>query len=199
MAILAVTLTVAIALIGLSRPQSNAATSPRSSRPAPTTHPTGSAVAAAAQGLPRSAPVQITVPAMKLVTGLRPLGLSADKRAMQLPTTDEAGWYTAGSTPGQPGPTIVVGYIADGHGPGVFAHLAELRTGEQILLRRTDGKVVVYQVDTIASYPRGHFPSAEVYAVSSMPTLRVITTGGSLHRGDPPGNVVVFAHQIAVR
>lgn len=196
MAVLIVILTVAIAVVGLSRSRSTAA-GPASSPDLAPTRPTGPS---AGPGLSRSAPVRIAIPAMRLDAELRPLAVSADKRTMQLPTrTSEAGWYTSGATPGQPGPTIVVGYIADEHGPGVFAHLTDLRAGGQILLRRADGKVVEYRVDQIASYPRGHFPSAEVYAVSGMPTLRLITTGGSLHHGDPPGNVVVYAHQVAVR
>ena len=196
MALLLVILTVAVAVEALSRPRPTAAGTPTAPGASPVHRPSPSVAA----GLPRSAPVRISIPAMKLNTTLRPLGVSADKHTMQLPAkAGEAGWYTSGATPGQPGPTIVVGYIADGHGPGVFSRLGALKAGGEILLRRTDGRLVDYRVDRIASYPRGHFPSAEVYATSSLPTLRLITTGGTLHRGDPPGNVVVYAHQVAVR
>jgi sortase (surface protein transpeptidase) len=148
----------------------------------------------------RSAPVRLTIRAIGVDGGLQHLGLSADKKTMRLPSDPKtAGWYEEGPSPGEVGPTIIVGYISSPDGPGVFHRLAGLTVGAGIAVRRADTKVVTYRVDRIASYPANKLPSNEVYGRTSQPALRLITCGGTLRPGQPVGNVVVFAHQIGVR
>ncbi|MDO7868390.1 hypothetical protein [Nocardioides jiangxiensis] len=42
-------------------------------------------------------------------------------------------------------------------------------------------------------YARGTFPAATVFPQTRRPELRLISTGGPLHDGDPLGNAVVTA------
>lgn len=151
------------------------------------------------QGLTRSAAVRLSIPAIGVDGELQHLGLNADHKTMQLPAAAQAGWFKQSATPGETGPTIIVGYIASQKGPGVFSHLGRLKVGSRISLRRADGTVVVYGVDKVATYAPKAFPTAKIYAPTRQPTLRLITCGGALRSGAAVGNVVVYGHQVSVR
>lgn len=158
------------------------------------------AAPATPDGLPRSAPTRLTIASIGVSSTLQTLGLDRDGTTMQLPPNPkQAGWYKLGATPGQDGPTIITGYIASAAGPGVFHRLAGLRKNDTIQLKRTDGRTVTYRVTRIVSYPKDTFPTNKVFTSSPVPTLRLITTGGSLHPKQKPGNVVVYADQISVQ
>lgn len=83
-------------------------------------------------------------------------------------TRPRAGWYESGATPGEPGPTITAGRDRR----GVFDRLTALKIGAHVDVRRTDGALVSYRVDEIATYPARAFPAAEVYEPTSTSTLR---------------------------
>jgi sortase (surface protein transpeptidase) len=186
---------VALGIVTASRPQRQTSATP--SQTAPPTAP--SSPTPNRQLLARSAPVRLTIPAIGVDGGLERLGLSADKKTMRLPSHPRtAGWFEDGPSPGEVGPTIIVGYIATQRGPGVFHRLARLKAGANIAVRRADTMVVTYQVDRIASYPPNKLPSAKVYGRTKQPALRLITCGGMLRPGQPVGNTVVYAHQVAV-
>jgi sortase (surface protein transpeptidase) len=151
------------------------------------------------RGLDHSPAVRLRIPAIGVNGALQSLALNKNQQTMQLPTPASAGWYAQGAAPGEVGPTIIVGYIAGPEGPGVFVRLGALKVGAQVDVRRADGKDVVYRVDEIASYSAKTFPVDKVYARTAQPTLRLITCGGVLRRGQAAGNVVVYGHQLSVR
>ncbi len=187
---------VALGIVTASRPQRHGA----SATPTQTTPPTvPSSPTPSRRLLARSAPVRLIIPAIGVDGGLEHLGLTADKKTMRLPSHPRtAGWFEDGPSPGEVGPTIIVGYIATQRGPGVFHRLAHLKAGANIAVRRADTMVVTYRVDQIASYPPNKLPSAKVYGRTKQPALRLITCGGMLRPGQPVGNTVVYAHQVAV-
>ena len=184
---------VALGIVTASHPQRQTASSRTATPTVPSSQPPSR------QLLPRSAPVRLTIRAIGVDGGLEHLGLSADKKTMRLPShPGTAGWFEDGPSPGEVGPTIIVGYIATQHGPGVFHRLARLKAGAKIAVRRADAMVVTYQVDHIATYPPNKLPPAKVYGRTKQPALRLITCGGMLGRGRPVGNTVVYARQVAV-
>lgn len=150
-------------------------------------------------GLPRSAPARVSIPAIKVDGALQRLGLNADHGTIQLPAPRRVGWYALGATPGEPGPTIIVGYIASRSGPGAFYRLRVLKPGDRVELRRADGKTVSYVVDQVTPYSAKTFPAAKVYERTPQPTLRIITCGGLLRPDAPQGNTVVYGHEADVR
>lgn len=186
---------VALGIVTAAHPQRQTA-----STPAMTTPPSvASSQPSSGQLLARSVPVRLTIPAIGVDGRLEHLGLSADKKTMQLPShPGTAGWFEGGPSPGEVGPTIIVGYIATKRGPGVFHRLAGLKAGANIAVRRADTMVVTYRVDQIASYRPNKLPSTKVYGRTKQPALRLITCGGMLRAGQPVGNTVVYAHQVAV-
>ncbi|MGC9671564.1 sortase domain-bontaining protein, partial [Planosporangium sp. 12N6] len=97
-------------------------------RPAPP--PPGPTVAA----LPRSVPVRVTVPTIDAESSLIPLGLTADGGLETPPVEDpmQAGWYSLGPTPGEPGAAVIVGHVDGYHEPGIFYLLYKLKRGDQV-------------------------------------------------------------------
>jgi len=159
----------------------------------PSSTPTTRSPGGGATGLPASDPVRLRIPAMQVDAGLVRLGADAATRTMTLPhPVTKAGWYEKSATPGSVGTSIIVGYIAGRQ--AVFGRLAALHRADTVRLLRKDGQTATYQVDSIRGYAPGKLPTAQIYAATTTPTLRLISCGGRLHPGQPAENVVVSAH-----
>lgn len=159
--------------------------------PQPESAPTTGSTAAT---LPPSRPVRMSIDRLDVAARVRVLRAADDGRTLALPPLRAAGWDVTSATPGEAGITVVTGYIArSAREPGLLKGLARLREGDVVTLRRKDGRAVDYRVTGVAYYPQGHFPATQVFTRTTRPELRLISTGGPLHRGDPLGNAVVTA------
>lgn len=140
-------------------------------------------------------PAQLIIPAIGLRTRLTQLGLRPSG-AIQVPdTTTVAGWFDDGPAPGQPGPAIIAGHVDSVQGPAVFFNLSQLRPGDHVYVRRSDGGIVVFTVTGVRLYLKSAFPTALVYGPAPGAQLRLITCGGTFdyQRRSYLSNVVVFA------
>ncbi|MFH8972531.1 class F sortase [Streptomyces sp. NPDC017890] len=158
---------------------------------------TGQAGDAAAPALPPSPPDRIRIPAIGVNAPMTGLGLTPSGSLGVPPAEKEnlAGWYEAGTTPGETGTAIVAGHVDNAEGPAVFYRLGALEKGGTIEVDRRDGGVAVFTVDAVEVYAAKDFPDEKVYGAADRPELRVITCGGGYSRGTGyQGNVVVFAH-----
>ncbi|MEU6809672.1 class F sortase [Streptomyces sp. NPDC046831] len=156
----------------------------------------------AAPALPPSPPDRIRIPSIRVDAPLTGLGLTASG-SLDVPPAEEtnlAGWYEAGTTPGETGTAIVAGHVDNTEGPAVFYDLGALRKGNVIEVDRRDGSVAVFTVDAVEVYQASDFPDDKVYGAADRPELRVITCGGGYSRSTGyQGNVVVFAHLMGSR
>lgn len=175
-------------------------TTPSSSRPAVAPPP-----ATVGPVLKRSVPVAITASRIQVKAApLAQYGLDAQGAIAVPPSTatTPAGWYTGSPTPGQVGPSVIVGHVdsADA-GPSVFYHLSELRPGDQIEVTRADHTVAVFSVDSVETYAKAEFPTLQVYGNIDHAGLRLITCGGPFiaDKGHYQDNVVAFAHLVSSR
>lgn len=156
--------------------------------------PTEGAASPAAATLTPSPPERITIERLKLAAQVVELRASADGKTLTLPPLDRTGWDATSVTPGQPGITVVTGYIArTTRQPGVLHGLGRLHHGDVVTVERKDRKEVRYRVTAIDYYAQGSFPASRVFPRTNRPELRLISTGGPLHKGDPLGNAVVTA------
>lgn len=161
------------------------------------TVPGGTRPAAADDSTPVPPPVHLDIPRIGVDTALIPLGLQADGTVM-VPPTDPgapAGWYRHLASPGEPGPAVLLGHVDSSRGPAVFSRLAELRPGDNVSVRRADGSVVAFVVESVHTHPKSDFPTAAVYGPADAPVLRLITCGGAFDRERRTylSNVVVSA------
>lgn len=148
----------------------------------------------------RSVPVGLLIPAIGVDTPLMRLGLAAD-RTMEVPpiaADDRAGWYEHSPTPGQIGPSVIVGHVTVGsYGDGVFRDLARLRRGDRITARLENGAKTVFAVGEVRKIAKADFPADDVYGDTDRPELRLITCGGRLTGDGYADNLIVFATMIA--
>lgn len=131
--------------------------------------------------LKRSVPVSISIPAIGVRAPLMRLGLEPDGQVQVPPLfkdPQKAGWYVDSPTPGQVGPSVILGHIDNVLGPAVFFRLGALKPGDLIDVSLADGTVAVFKVDGVRQYPKSHFPNRLVYGPTDFAALRVITCGG---------------------
>lgn len=151
----------------------------------------------AAPALPPSPPDRIRIPSIRVDAPLMGLGLTRTG-SLDVPPAERknlAGWYEAGTTPGERGTAIVAGHVDNADGPAVFYRLGALRKGSTIEVDRRDGGTALFSVDAVEVYDAKAFPDEKVYGAAPRPELRVITCGGGYSRTTGyQGNVVVFAH-----
>ncbi|MBY8344970.1 MULTISPECIES: class F sortase [Streptomyces] len=166
---------------------------------APSTSASSSSAPPSAGSVPavgRSVPVGLRIPAIGVDTPVMKLGLAADGTVQVPPITahDEAGWYEHSPTPGQMGPSVILGHVTVGaYGDGVFRHLEELHRGEKIVARLENGTAAEFSVTGVRTVAKDHFPTHDVYGNVDRPELRLITCGGALTGDGYRDNVIVFA------
>ncbi|PPK67552.1 class F sortase [Actinokineospora auranticolor] len=144
----------------------------------------------------RVRPVGLRIPAIGVdESALVPLGLTAGGELQAPADFARVGWFTGGSAPGDPGPAVLAGHVDSRNGPAVFARLRELRPGDLVEVRRSDGADAVFAVDTVQRHPKDAFPTGAVYGPVPGAALRLITCGGVFdrRRSSYRDNVVVFA------
>ncbi|MFG2553882.1 class F sortase [Streptomyces sp. NPDC048581] len=149
-----------------------------------------------ARALGRSSPVRLQIPAIDVDTPVIRLGLASDGTVQVPPITadDRAGWYRHSPTPGQVGPSILLGHVTVGaYGDGVFRHLTRLHRGDRIVARREDGSSAEFTVSAVRTVAKADFPTDDVYGDVDRPELRLITCGGPRDGEEYRDNVIVFA------
>ncbi|MEO5874940.1 MAG: sortase, partial [Streptosporangiaceae bacterium] len=123
--------------------------------------------------------------------------LATDAKGVVVPPKKpmDAGWFAAGTQPGDPGPAVIAGHVDSKTGPAVFTRLGELKPGDEILVTDTAGATARFAVDEVVTYPKDRFPTAAVYGATPDVQLRLITCGGTFDegRGHYRDNVIVYA------
>ncbi len=148
-----------------------------------------------------SAPTTVSIPSIGASSTLIDTGLNPDGTA-EVPPLDQpwqASWFQPGVIPGQVGPAVLYGHISgrvDGQSvPGVFARLAELQPGDQVVVERFDAPPLTWQITRVETHDKDTFPTQAVYGDTDGPELRLVSCGGTF---DPvtrsyEANVVAFA------
>ena len=152
--------------------------------------------------MPRSVPQRLRIPAIGVDTSVVPLGLAADGevRVPPIEANSPAGWYDGSPSPGQTGPSVILGHVTVGsYGDGVFLHLDRLHKGDRASVVRQDGSTATFAVDSVQTVAKSHFPTSAVYGNVDHPALRLITCGGTRISGGGgyTDNVIVYASLVS--
>jgi sortase (surface protein transpeptidase) len=153
--------------------------------------------------LAASAPTRVTVPSISAESSLVPTGLKQDG-SLEVPPVSEpmqASWFDQSPTPGEVGPSVVLGHVNGGGQPGIFANLKDVVAGSQVFIDRTDGQRAVFEVSRVDTIPKDSFPTDAVYNDTANPQLRLITCGGDYDRSARSylSNVIVYADFVEVQ
>jgi sortase (surface protein transpeptidase) len=176
--------------------RTTATASPDASSPPPGSTAGKHTSAKSARAVGRSAPVRLRIPALGVDTPVMRLGLASDGTVQVPPVTDhdQAGWYEHSPTPGQTGPSVILGHVTVGaYGDGVFHGLSRLRRGEKIVARLENGTEAEFTVTSLRTVAKADFPTDDVYGNVDRPELRLITCGGPKDETGYLDNVIVFA------
>jgi sortase (surface protein transpeptidase) len=147
--------------------------------PAPTTPPV-----AQLAGQQVALPTSVSIPAIKAMSTLVPLGVNPDLTVQvpDLKTPGQAGWFDLGVRPGEIGSAVLLGHVDGGGTTGIFAQIGKLSLGDVISVGRADGSTVNFAVYKVTTVPKTDFPSQVFYGPTPGPELHLATCGGVLDR-----------------
>jgi sortase (surface protein transpeptidase) len=137
---------------------------------------------ASAKSMPASVPTRLQIPKIGIDTDLSQVGLQANG-SMEMPwDIGTAAWYKYSPTPGQMGPSVIVGHL-DGANyanmTGIFYRLRELAPGDEFSISRADGSVANFKVIYLKNVSQTNFPTQEIYGNIKYAGVRLITCGGT--------------------
>ncbi len=147
---------------------------------------------------PSVLPVRVVLPTVGIDAAVGTTGIGTKGELAVPDDFDRAFWFEGSAVPGDAGVSVLVGHIDDDDGPAVFFPLQRLKAGEEILIPRSDGSTARYTVSELKVFPKGRFPTEEVFGGSG-PGLRLITCIGRFDRRHQTylDNLVVFATPVA--
>lgn len=150
-----------------------------------------------------SKPVSLDVPRIGIKDArLVHLGLAKDG-SIQVPglgPNSPAGWFQNSPTPGQLGPSVIVGHVdSETAGPAIFYELGTLRPGDTVTVIRADRTVAVFRVESVVKYAKATFPTLKVFGDTDHAALRLITCGGRFNPAEQSyeDNIVVYARLVS--
>ena len=151
-----------------------------------------------AVSMARSRPVRLEVPALALSVNLTTLGLNPNGTVQVPTTTNVAGWYRDGPSPGQIGSAVILGHVDSYRGIGAFFYLRTLRAGDRLQVFLADGQHPTFRVTRVATYVKSAFPDQAVYGSHGYSALQLVTCGGVFDHatGSYESNVVVYAVRV---
>ena len=141
-------------------------------------------------------PAALTIPAQGVRATVLPV--VASHGALGVPDDPaQVGWWTGSALPGASTGSVVI----DGHvdsataGPGALFRIADLRTGDLILVTTTTGDRRSYTVAGRRAYLKAGGLPPDLFAATGPPRLVLISCGGPFDRatGDYLDNIAVFA------
>lgn len=169
-----------------STPPPGVATPTVTAKATPTAHPV--------LALGSSRPRILRIPELGIDTSLISLGLNDDGTVAVPPAPDQVGWYDGSPTPGQLGPSTILGHVSWLGTPAAFYRVGTLRRGQTLSITRADGRVLTFTVQGTRSYPKDQFPTSQIYGNLDYAGLRLITCSGDYDaaRHYFPDNLVVY-------
>ena len=111
----------------------------------------------------------------------------------------EAGWYDLGPIPGQIGSAVILGHVDSYREPAAFYQLRNVVAGDRITVMLTDGVSALFEVTSVAIYPKMDFPAQQVYGSHGNAALPLNTCGGvfNTQTGGYESNVVVYSSLVS--
>ena len=166
---------------------------------------------------PVAVPLELEMPSLGVVAPVVGVGMSAED-VMDAPMGQaddpvwrQAFWYRGSAVPGEPSTSLLAGHVNDPLGrPGVFAHLADLRPGDPIVIHDTrSGLDVRFAVTESATYPLDRTTDPDVLtriygagpvagtwpqpSTDGLSHLTLITCAGTFRNGTHDHRLVVYA------
>ena len=122
-------------------------------------------------------PVRLLIPSLHLDARVELVGLD-NSGAMQTPRNIwNVGWYRAGPSPGARGDAVIDGHVGLPGSPLVFARLATLAIGADVIVVLADGTRSRFRVSKVRSWLANSRPTG-LFSRVGQPSLSLITCTG---------------------
>ena len=154
--------------------------------------------AAASAPLTHSQPTKITIQKLGVSAPIGDIGLLPNGRVEEPPLSKPnlVGWYNEGPTPGEIGPSVLLGHVDANGKQAVFYRLKDIAAGDQIQVARKDGTTATFTVEKKQRVDKNAFPHKQVFAAQlDHASLRLVTCGGAFDpkSGHYKDNIIVYA------
>lgn len=129
----------------------------------------------------QSYPVRLEIPAVGVNAPIVPVGIlsNGDLQTPAVHPWVDAGWYAAGSVPGEPGSAVIDGHLdRPGGYPATFWFLRNVHAGDEVMVVSAKGTTVHFRVTHIAFYPPQAAPLQEIFGNNGGTYLNLITCAG---------------------
>jgi sortase (surface protein transpeptidase) len=129
---------------------------------------------------------------------VQPLGLLPDQTVGVPNSYTEVGWYSGGVSPGEVGPSVILGHVDSVDGPAIFYSLGQVKVDDEIEVIREDGTIAKFKVTSLERHSQSDFPTMDVYGPVDKAVLRLVTCSGQFDRGSQrySHNLIVFAELV---
>jgi len=127
-------------------------------------------------------PKFISLPTINASGFIQNMGIDQNNAIASPNNVTFAGWYIYSVSPGQPGLSIIDGHIDGLHGPGIFYHLVQLKTGDQFTVELGDNTVHTFTVVSVTNVNNQDADAALFARDTSIASqLNIITCGGDFN------------------
>jgi len=150
----------------------------------------------ASSSFARALPTRLIIPRIELdTTFVPPLGLNEDQTVSVPDSYEEVGWYVHGASPGEIGPSVILGHVDSYEGPAIFFELGKLQVGDEVFVERGDGTTATFVVTGSERVSQNNFPTLKVYGPINHAGLRLVTCTGIYNHGSLrySHNLIVYA------
>lgn len=124
-------------------------------------------------------PAYLSIPKLEIDTKVQLVGISR-KGNMAAPNNfTDVGWYKYGVIPGNSGSAIIAGHVNNGIAlPAIFSRLEELKEGDDIFIKKEDGKLLHFSVIKSDIYDFNSRLS-EIFTSDNQKLIKLITCTGT--------------------
>jgi LPXTG-site transpeptidase (sortase) family protein len=136
-----------------------------------------------------SRPVRVSIPSIKLNSAVTPMGLTKGGD-LDVPSgkTNLAGWYAAGTTPGEVGSAVL-----DAHVYAAFKNLHNVKVGQDIYVTMDSGATLHFKITEKKTLPLASISADEFYNDASGKNLHLITCAGTYS-----SKTATYSHRLLV-
>jgi LPXTG-site transpeptidase (sortase) family protein len=142
---------------------------------------------------------RLIIPAAKVNAPVQVKGVNARNEMENPDGKDNVAWYNFTDRPGF-GPNAVFSGHVDWYTgeQGVFWYLRDLKAGDEVIVRMTDGSELHYRVTENKTYPASEAPVAEIIGPTPTEVVTLITCDGVFDRRSQDYNLrrVVRAERV---
>lgn len=129
---------------------------------------------------PVTVPARLELPSLDVSSAVGPVGVDGEGDLEIPEDVAEVGWYRFGPRPGDPaGSTVLSGHVDSAEqGKGAFFRLRDLKPGDPVVIRGSDGRTWRYRVVSREEWPKSEVPLDRIFSRSGAARLTLVTCGG---------------------